>query len=145
MPKLASVLVANLELILAGMSIPVICLIHLFVSPHFDNPWKITAAAALAVGVLHSGLGWMVRARQRTVRLELLRRIWGILQTDLTAPARPSAGHGPQDGTENPAREATRLALAQLPALVREPVAIWTMPSPMAQNRVPDMHTGLGV
>jgi hypothetical protein len=144
MQKLASFLMSNLELVLAGMSIPVITVIHLLVSPHFDNPWKITAAAALAVGVLHSALGWMVRARQRTVRVELLQRIWGILQKDLMTAPPPIASQTFVTAPEDPANQAVRLALAQFPALLREPVAIRTMPFPASfQQNPPEMRSGL--
>jgi hypothetical protein len=122
MIKVSKFVLGNLELILAGMSIPVVVLIHLFVSSHFDNPWKITCTAAVTVGVLHGVLGWLVRQRQRTVRLELLQRIAAILQEDPQL-----IGHLPRTQPGPTTEYAVRLALAQLPALVREPLSVRTI------------------
>jgi hypothetical protein len=127
MAKVAAFLIANLELILAGMSLPVIAILHVLVSERFDDPWKITAAAALAVGVLHGAIGWFVRARQRSSRLVLLRRLSAILQ---------GASAPPVSETEAAAVAARlsesdiRLALAQLVAVVREPLVVKVVPVP---------------
>lgn len=101
----------NIEMVLNVMSFPVILLVHLFLSPHFANPWKMTAAAALAVAVLHGTLGWMVRRRQRAVRDQILGRMYTAL----------AGVRNPQDAAE--LGERVRFALAQLPLLRREPLA----------------------
>jgi hypothetical protein len=126
MAKLAALLLTNLELVLAAMSIPVILAVHLLISRHFEDPWKITAAVAVTVGVLHGFLGWMVRSRQRSVRGEVLRRLGAILQrissgnTVSAADAEAIADATPAPSTEYD----IRLALVQLVALVREPLVV---------------------
>jgi membrane protein implicated in regulation of membrane protease activity len=137
MAKVAAFLLTHLELVLAGMSIPVIGLVHFFISEHFADPWKITAAAAVAVGVLHGAIGWFVRGRQRSSRLELLQRLWAILQKD-----------GSSDGSETAAQTLAgrltetdiRVAKAQLVALVREPLVVKTI-APAARI---DLHVPSG-
>ena len=101
----------NIEMVLNLMSLPVIVLIHLFLSPHFDNPWKMTAVAAMAIALLHGTLGWLVRRRQRAVRDQILGRMYTTLA-------------GVRDAADiEELTERMRIALAQLPLLRREPLA----------------------
>ncbi|WP_263411064.1 hypothetical protein [Terriglobus tenax] len=100
----------NIEMVLNLMSLPVIVLVHLFLSPHFSNPWKMTAVAAMAVALLHGSLGWLVRRRQRSVRDQILGRMYTTL----------AGVRNPADSTEM--AERMRIALAQLPLLRREPL-----------------------
>jgi membrane protein implicated in regulation of membrane protease activity len=129
MAKISAWLIAHLELLLAGMSLPVVGLIHLLVSVRFEDPWKITAAAALAVGVLHGFLGWFVRSRQRSVRLQLLRQAGAILQKKSPLAAGQHAGQAHLSEYD------VRLASAQLVAVVREPLIMKVVPFPAHTER----------
>ena len=131
MGKLATFLLANLELILAGMSIPVIVCIHLFVSWRFDQPWEVTSAAALTVGILHGGIAWMVRVQQRNVRTAMLQRLWAILQNSLSEQQHGTPG---AIASTEPSEKAIRLAMAQLVGLQREPLVVRTIPYPVTHD-----------
>jgi hypothetical protein len=59
----------NLELILTAAGLLVIFAVHiLWEDSHGGGSWLLAAATAIAVGVIHGVIFWLVRRRQRQVR-----------------------------------------------------------------------------
>lgn len=72
-PHLMRKLLENLELILTAAGLLVIFMVHSFF--HWgEEPgsWKFSAFTAIAVGVIHGVIFWLVRKRQRRIRREAL-------------------------------------------------------------------------
>ncbi|CAM3002297.1 hypothetical protein [Rariglobus hedericola] len=61
----------NLELILTAAGLLVIFAVH-WIFQQSEHPWALTAATAIAVGVLHGVIFWIVRTRQRRIRQRTL-------------------------------------------------------------------------
>lgn len=69
----------NLELILSLVGLLVIWSIPSFVFRGHDI-WKVTAATAITVGLLHGVIFWLVRRRQRKVRRESIKELQMMLR-----------------------------------------------------------------
>ncbi len=128
MRKFARFLSKYLELVLNVLSIPIIVLIHVFISMRFDRPWMITAFAAVAIGILHGTIGWFVRSQQRRATRQLLVRLREIVEKSILEPvaANPAANFS----EKSMVIQAAQLALAQLAALSREPLAVQSSGQP---------------
>lgn len=87
----------HIELWLSGAGLAVILLLPGLLGLDATNPWKVTAYTAIAVGVLHGIIFWIVRRRQRIVREKTLveahamlrdgiqRQVAALLTLDATA------------------------------------------------------------
>lgn len=62
----------NLELIFTAAGLLVIAGVTLLVHPAGVGPWTVAAITAIMVGIIHGVLFWVVRQRQRLVRLDAL-------------------------------------------------------------------------
>lgn len=58
----------HLELFLTAAGLVVIFGVTALFHPAGSNPWAVAAVTAIAVGVIHGVLFWLVRQRQRHVR-----------------------------------------------------------------------------
>lgn len=58
----------HLELFLTAAGLLVIFGVTALVHPSGTSPWTVAAVTAIAVGVIHGVLFWLVRQRQRQVR-----------------------------------------------------------------------------
>lgn len=61
-------LLRHLELVLTAAGLLVIFGVTALVHPSGTSPWAVAAVTAIAVGVVHGILFWVVRERQREVR-----------------------------------------------------------------------------
>jgi len=66
------ILLRHLELILTAAGLLVIFGVTALFQPAGTNPWSIAAIIAVGVGVVHGVLFWIVRQRQRQVRVAAL-------------------------------------------------------------------------
>ncbi|HEY0929261.1 MAG TPA: hypothetical protein VGE27_05030 [Gemmatimonas sp.] len=71
--------VDNIELWLSGAGVAVILLIPRLGFASQDSYWTVMAVTALIVGVLHGGIFWLIRRRQRRVRATAIREIRHML------------------------------------------------------------------
>ncbi|MET0263906.1 MAG: hypothetical protein ABW223_13465 [Rariglobus sp.] len=69
----------NLELVLTGAGLLVIFVVHLIFRGN-ENSWMLSAVTAVAVGVLHGFIFWLVRRRQRTIRRRALQEAEQMLK-----------------------------------------------------------------
>ncbi|HEY0969052.1 MAG TPA: hypothetical protein VGD88_16795 [Opitutaceae bacterium] len=69
----------NLELILTAAGLVVIFGATLL-TPATANRWEVAAVTAIAVGVLHGVIFWLVRRRQRQVRQQALEEVAVMLR-----------------------------------------------------------------
>jgi hypothetical protein len=65
----------NIELLLSGIGLLVIWLVPSLVVRGQYDIWKATAVTAIAVGLIHGFIFWLIRRRQRIVRQEAIREI----------------------------------------------------------------------
>lgn len=74
-------LIEHLELVLTAAGLLVIFLAHfLFGTATDGNSWTLTAVTATAVGVIHGGIFWVVRRRQRLTRRHALTEVSRMLK-----------------------------------------------------------------
>lgn len=79
-------LIRNLELWLSTVGLLVVWAgASLFGSA--DNVWHLAALLALGVSVVHGGIFWLVRRRQRTVRLQAIAEIREMMADRVKEPA----------------------------------------------------------
>lgn len=69
----------NLEIVLSLAGLLVIWLVPSFVVRGYDV-WKVAAVTAIAVGLLHGMIFWLVRRRQRNVRREAIKELQMMLR-----------------------------------------------------------------
>jgi hypothetical protein len=67
-----NLLLRHLELIFTAAGLLVIVGVTLLVHPTGVGPWTVAAITATVVGLIHGALFWIVRQRQRLVRLDAL-------------------------------------------------------------------------
>ncbi len=72
-------IVDNIELWLSGAGVVVILLVPRLLFSQQDRYWTSMAVTALIVGVLHGGIFWLIRRRQRHVRAQAIRELQGML------------------------------------------------------------------
>lgn len=65
----------NIELFLSGLGIVVIFLVPWLFFANSAEWWQVAAITAIAVGLLHGMIFWLVRRRQRKVREEAIEEI----------------------------------------------------------------------
>ncbi|BAH38091.1 MAG TPA: hypothetical protein DGD08_06585 [Gemmatimonas aurantiaca] len=71
--------VDNIELWLSAAGVAVILLIPRLGLASQDSYWAVMAVTALIVGVLHGGIFWLIRRRQRRLRATAIREIRQML------------------------------------------------------------------
>lgn len=72
-------IIANIEIVVALSGFVLAVLVPRALNFTGTDLWIATAATAVAVGLLHSGVLWVVRRRQRRLRRELLLEAMGNL------------------------------------------------------------------
>lgn len=72
--------VDNLELWFSAAGLVVIAGVPQLFSPFFPDLWQITAITAIAVGIIHGVLFWIVRSRQRTMRQRTLLQVNSMMK-----------------------------------------------------------------
>lgn len=65
-------LVRHLELVLTAAGVLVVFTAHLIWDSPRDGSWVVAAGTAIAVGVIHGVIFWLVRRRQRQIRARAL-------------------------------------------------------------------------
>ncbi|NJK72751.1 MAG: hypothetical protein HC926_05760 [Synechococcaceae cyanobacterium SM2_3_60] len=75
-----NILINNLELILTVVGLVVISLVLLLFAGQGTVSWKAATLVATTVGVLHGFIFWLVRRRQRLVRLAAIAEIRDMLE-----------------------------------------------------------------
>lgn len=65
-------IVQNLELVLTAAGLVVIFAVHFIFEETYGGSWMIAAVTAIAVGVIHGLIFWLVRRRQRHIRSRAL-------------------------------------------------------------------------
>ncbi len=75
-----SILLRYLELILTLAGLVVTFAVTALIAPLGISHWQIAATTAMIVGVVHGVLFWVVRRRQRNVRLEAVNEIQAMLK-----------------------------------------------------------------
>lgn len=73
-------IIDNIELWLSGAGVVVILVVPRLLFAHQDRYWTAMAITALIVGVLHGGIFWFIRRRQRQVRGQAIRELQGMLK-----------------------------------------------------------------
>jgi len=73
----------NIELWLSGIGVVVILLAPWLMAPAPARYWKVVAATAIVIGVLHGLIFWLVRRRQRRIRGILIARVRAMLQDEI--------------------------------------------------------------
>ncbi len=69
----------NIELLLSGLGLVVILAVPAVLRPEPRDWWRVTAITAIAVGVLHGVLFWLIRRRQRQARAAVIAQIREML------------------------------------------------------------------
>ncbi len=80
MKRFKSFLINYLELILTGVGLVIISFVLLLFADQGTMPWQAATLIATAVGVLHGIIFWLVRRRQRLVRLAAIAEIRDMLE-----------------------------------------------------------------
>ncbi len=73
-------LLDNLEIVLSLAGLVVIAAVTLFFSGLGGDAWQAAAVTATGVGLLHGGIFWVVRRRQREARRAALRDAQAMLR-----------------------------------------------------------------
>lgn len=73
-------LLNQIELLLTAFGLVGILLAGLLGSNTELQFWKVTAVAAVVVGILHGVLFWLIRRRQRLVRAEAIEQVQDMLE-----------------------------------------------------------------
>ncbi len=71
--------VDNIELWLSGAGLGVVWVASVILAPGSGNVWKVAALTAVTVSLLHGIVFWVVRRRQRTIRLSSICEIREML------------------------------------------------------------------
>jgi hypothetical protein len=113
----------HLELILSAAGLAVIFAIPALFFRHGSRYLPAMAITAIAVGLLHGVIFWLVRQRQRRVRKETIAQLQAMLldviNNKLTIVlAAQSAEVGPQDRVQ--LQEKAQASLASIQALLRD-------------------------
>ena len=69
----------NIELWLSAAGLLVIWAVPALFSSEAVDPWKVATITATAVGVLHGGIFWVIRRRQRRIRQQAILEIREML------------------------------------------------------------------
>ncbi|XWX05390.1 hypothetical protein VZO05_07465 [Aggregatilineales bacterium SYSU G02658] len=69
----------NIELLLSGLGLVVIVTVPAVLRPEPSDWWAVTAITAIVVGVLHGGIFWLIRRRQRQARAAAIAQIREML------------------------------------------------------------------
>jgi hypothetical protein len=73
-------LLRNLEIILSVAGVLVVLAAVVLISPYGFNPWAVGAVTAIAVGLIHGVIFWLVRRRQRQARIDAFDEIQQMLK-----------------------------------------------------------------
>jgi membrane protein implicated in regulation of membrane protease activity len=74
------ILLRYLELILTVVGLLVVFAITALIAPLGINQWQVAAITAMVVGVVHGLLFWVVRRRQRNVRVQAINEMQAMLK-----------------------------------------------------------------
>lgn len=75
-----TILLRYLELILTLVGIIVIFAVTGLVTPRGVGPWEVAAITAVLVGIVHGVIFWLVRRRQRAVRMQTVTDVQSMLK-----------------------------------------------------------------
>jgi hypothetical protein len=67
-PFVMQKIIQNLELVLTAAGLLVIFAVHILFEEAYGGSWLIAAVTAIAVGIIHGMIFWLVRRRQRHIR-----------------------------------------------------------------------------
>lgn len=70
----------HIELWLSAAGLLVIFGLPRLVGASVDDAWKVSAEVAVAVGVLHGAIFWLVRRRQRAIRRQVIAELRTMLR-----------------------------------------------------------------
>jgi hypothetical protein len=73
----------HIELWLSAAGVALVFLLPGLLGLEGANPWRATAWTAIAIGVLHGIIFWVVRRRQRRVREQTLREAHAMLRDSI--------------------------------------------------------------
>ena len=75
-----TILLRYLELILTLVGIVVIFAVTGLITPRGVGPWQVAAITAILVGIVHGLTFWLVRRRQRVVRMQTVTDVQSMLK-----------------------------------------------------------------
>ena len=70
----------HIELVLSAAGLLVISLVSQLLHPGDEAVWRVAAVTAIAVGVIHGVIFWLVRRRQRVIRHDTIQDIQDMLK-----------------------------------------------------------------
>jgi len=121
----------NIELWLSGVGLIIIFTIPSLLLGKSDGTWHVMAITAVLVGVLHGVIFWLVRRRQRAIRLQVLTDISGMLHdvvnnqlTVIAASLSTASAVSPQTSLDNVRGAVERIA-ALIDSLSEESLQRW--------------------
>lgn len=63
---------ANIEIVLSAVGLLVIVAVPSLVDLQPDKFWEVTAVTAILVGLIHGIIFWLIRRRQRIIRVQVI-------------------------------------------------------------------------
>lgn len=98
------IFIRHLELWLSAAGLAVIVLMPSIFVTELPDWWHVAGLTAIAVGLLHGVIFWIVRQRQRWVREQTLNEVRALLKHSIDNPLTSIALQAGMFGDKNPAQ-----------------------------------------
>lgn len=98
------IFIRHLELWLSAAGLAVIVLMPSIFVTELPDWWHVAGLTAIAVGLLHGVIFWIVRQRQRWVREQTLNEVRALLKHSINNPLTSIALQAGMFGDKNPAQ-----------------------------------------